>query len=142
MIEQKEIEIHLPNVLGSEKLAMEEAASLARKMGFSEDRVQDLKTAVAEACLNAMEHGNRMDNSTTVSVVLKPGRSSLEVAVRDEGEGIGPLKEPSLEEKMGSGDRRKRGWGIFLIRQLMDEVRFHRTEPKGNVVRMIVHLDK
>ena len=40
---------------------MNTAASVARLMGFSDERVEDLKTAVAEACINAIEHGNKLD---------------------------------------------------------------------------------
>jgi hypothetical protein len=54
-------ELRLPSRLGFEKVAMNTAASVAQIMGFSDDRVNDLKTAVAEACINAIEHGNRMN---------------------------------------------------------------------------------
>ncbi|MEE9213674.1 MAG: ATP-binding protein, partial [Thermodesulfobacteriota bacterium] len=39
---------------------MEQVATLAKEIGFSDDRIEDLKTAVSEACLNAIEHGNEM----------------------------------------------------------------------------------
>jgi serine/threonine-protein kinase RsbW len=57
MMTENKIELHIPSVIGFEKVAMECAASVAKKMGFTEDRIEDLKTAVAEACLNAIEHG-------------------------------------------------------------------------------------
>ena len=61
MTEAGKVELHIPSVPGAEKVAMERAAEVARGMGFSDDRIEDLKTAVSEACINAMEHGNRMD---------------------------------------------------------------------------------
>jgi serine/threonine-protein kinase RsbW len=51
------VEVRLPSRLGYEKGAMSTAASVAKLMGFREDRIEDLKTAVAEACINAIEHG-------------------------------------------------------------------------------------
>ena len=51
-------ELRLPTRLGFEKVAMNTAASAAQLMGFSEESVDDLKTAVAEACINSIEHGN------------------------------------------------------------------------------------
>ena len=69
------LELSIPSVLGSEKTAMEKAAMVAREMGFSEDRVQDLKTAVAEACIIAMEHGNKLDDSIFLGITLTPTRS-------------------------------------------------------------------
>jgi len=70
MKQNNKIELHIPSVMGYEKVAMECAASTAKKMGFTEDRIEDLKTAVAEACLNAIEHGNEMDTSTKVGITL------------------------------------------------------------------------
>ena len=51
---------------------MSTAASVAQLMGFSQDRIDDLKTAVAEACINAMEHGNELDSALSVGVILSP----------------------------------------------------------------------
>ena len=56
--------------MGFEKVAMSTAASVAKLMGFREDRIEDLKTAVAEACINAIEHGNRLNEKLSVGVVL------------------------------------------------------------------------
>ena len=63
MTSDNKIELHIPSIMGFEKIAMECSASVAKKMGFTEDRIEDLKTAVAEACLNAIEHGNKMDTN-------------------------------------------------------------------------------
>jgi anti-sigma regulatory factor (Ser/Thr protein kinase) len=61
---------------------------VAKLMGFREDRVEDLKTAVAEACINAIEHGNRLNEKLSVGVVLSAGADSLEVKVIDDGKGM------------------------------------------------------
>src|SRR5579885_2534124 len=81
------VELRLPSRLGFEKVAMGTAASVAGLMGFSEDRIEDLKTAVAEACINAIEHGNRLDASQTVVVILSIAENTLEVKVLDRGAG-------------------------------------------------------
>ena len=67
---EKVTKLQLPNTLGSEKIAMEKVTSVAKSMGFENERIEDLKTATAEACTNAMEHGNNFDQSTTVGVIL------------------------------------------------------------------------
>ena len=64
------VQVRLPSELGYEKVAMSTAASMASLMGFSIDRIEDLKTAVAEACINAIEHGNQLNDSLAVGVVL------------------------------------------------------------------------
>ena len=137
----KKIELHIPSVMGYEKIAMETAASMAKRMGFTEDRIEDLKTAVAEACLNAIEHGNKLDASTKVGITLTMEESRLQVAVKDEGKGVGEIGSPSIESKMEGKDK-TRGWGIFLIKSLMNEVKFEPSPEGGNVVKMVIYLKK
>ena len=84
----RNVEIRLPSVMGYEKVAMSTAASLAKLKGFPEDRIEDLKTAVAEACINAIEHGNRMNEKLSIGVVISAGDDELEVKVIDDGKGM------------------------------------------------------
>ena len=150
MLEDKKITVVIPTQLGYEKRAMEKAAQVAREMGFSEDRINDLKTAVAEACINAMEHGNELDEKTCIGVTLSPGPSTLEISVSDEGKGAQdvsaassvPAPAPSIDEKIEGIDPSKRGWGLFLIKSLMDDVQFLSNQGGGNTVRMVIHLEK
>jgi len=136
------IEIHIPSVLGYEKVAMDSAAAVARLMNFHQSRIDDLKTAVAEACTNAMEHGNRLKKNTMVLVTLKMRPKSLEVNVKDQGPGLKrKIMEPKLERQLDDCEDR-RGWGMFLIRNLVDEVEFKKIPRGGNVTRMVIHLNR
>ncbi len=137
----KNIELHIPSVMGYEKIAMECAASMAKKMGFTEDRIEDLKTAVSEACLNAIEHGNKMDTSTKVGITLTAEESRLQVSVKDEGKGTVKVPTPSIESKI-KGEDKPRGWGIFLIKSLVNEVTFEQGPEGGNVTKMVIYLEK
>ena len=135
------LEIHIPSRLGAEKLAMEEASRVAREMGFSEDRIEDLKTDVAEACVNAMEHGNQLRESTAVGVTLSMDESTLTVSVHDDGTGTDKFPTPDMDAKI-LREEPSRGWGVFLIHNLMDEVSFESKKNAGNTVHMAIHLDK
>ncbi len=141
MMADNKVELHIPSVMGFEKVAMECSASVAKRMGFTEDRIEDLKTAVAEACLNAIEHGNRMDTNTKVGITLTVEESKLQVSVKDEGKGIGQVPIPSIESKI-RGEDKPRGWGIFLIKSLVNEVSFEPSPEGGNVTKMIIYLEK
>ena len=90
------VQVRLPSELGFEKVAMSTAASMAALMGFTEDRIEDLKTAVAEACINAIEHGNQLNDSLTVGVVLSTSEDRLEVKVIDDGAGVNGCHLPQL----------------------------------------------
>jgi len=134
------IELRLPSKLGYEKVAMNTAASVARLMGFADERVEDLKTAVAEACINAMEHGNKLDESLSVGVVLSMDETSLEVKVTDTGDGpTGITESPDIDKKMLE-EEDSRGMGMFLIQALVDEAEWVSSPPSGSYARMVIHL--
>lgn len=135
-------EIHIPNKFGSEKIVIKHVAELAKEIGFAHDRIEDLKTALAEACLNAIEHGNQMNTSTRVGVSLSIDKTKLKVSVEDEGRGIKEnISEPNIDNKI-EGNESPRGWGVFLIKRLVDNVKFEPKLDGGNVTTMIIHLDK
>jgi serine/threonine-protein kinase RsbW len=136
------VEVRLPSELGFEKVAMSTAAGMAAMMGFSQDRIEDLKTAVAEACINAMEHGNHLSETHRVGVELSTTDSELEVKVSDEGTGLqSPPVPPDIDRKM-SGDEDARGMGMFLIQALVDEAEWHTGPPGKSYVRLVIRLDK
>ena len=134
------IELAVPSRLGLEQVAVDAAASLAKLMGFSEDRIEDLKTAVEEACINAIEHGNKENANIKLLVELAADDSELQVNIHDQGEGIPEsIEKPDIDAKI-AGKQTSRGWGLFLIQSLMDEVEFGRDPVKGNVTRMVIRL--
>lgn len=141
---ERVIELRLPSRLGYEKVAMDAASSLARRMGFNGERIDALRTALAEAVTNAIEHGNSHDAAMKVLVMLTVRPDELVVSVADQGRN--PLDQdkttvtPRIEESFQKQD--KGGWGIWLIRELMDEVEFTTGPGGGNQVRMVIHLEK
>ena len=136
------IEVRLPSELGFEKVAMSTAAGVAQMMGFSLERIEDLKTAVAEACINAIEHGNRMDESLRVGVELATSDTELEIKVSDQGAGPGDhLVLPDIDRKM-LGEEDPRGMGMFLIQALVDEAEWHKGPPGKSYIRLVIRLEK
>jgi serine/threonine-protein kinase RsbW len=120
---------------------MSTAASVAKIMGFGEERVEDLKTAVAEACINAMEHGNNLDESLTVGIILSIDATALEVKVLDSGAGPhSGVHTPDIDKKM-HGEEPSRGLGMFLIQSLVDEAEWVSAPPSGSYVRLVIRVD-
>ena len=136
------VEVRIPSQLGFEKVAMSTAASMAALMGFSPDRIEDLKTAVAEACINAIEHGNQLNDTLGVGVVLSTTADQLEVRVIDDGVGVGVNPpSPDIDRKM-HGEEDPRGMGMFLIQALVDEAEWYQGPPGKSFVRLVIKLDK
>jgi serine/threonine-protein kinase RsbW len=140
MLDGQTVEVSLPNRPGYERVAMACSGSLARIAGLLQARIEDLKTAVSEACLNAMEHGNRgrLDARVIVRMSFKDG--VLSVSVIDEGDGIKELPgKPDIERKTDQLEP-PRGLGIYLIRQLVDCVEFNDPTEGGHAVKMVFKL--
>lgn len=134
------IELAVPSRLGLERVAVDAAAALASLMGFSDDRIEDLKTAVEEACINSIEHGNQENANIKVLVEFIADDSKLQVDIHDHGKLIWErVEKPDIDAKM-AGKQTARGWGLFLIQELMDEVEFDWNPETGNVTRMVIHL--
>jgi len=137
------VELRLPSKLGFEKVAMQTASGVARLMGFPDDRIEDLKTAVAEACINAIEHGNLLNDNLCVGVILSASDEALEVKVMDTGSGIAKApSKPDIDRKM-HGEEDPRGMGMFLIQSLVDEAEWVKgSAGKGSYVRLVIKLAK
>ena len=140
MLDGHTVKVTLPNELGYERIAMECSASFAKMFGLQKERIEDLKTAVSEACLNAMEHGNKGRPEARVVITMNYEDDAINVAVKDEGNGLKELPQaPDIDGKINKLES-PRGLGIFLIKQLVDKVDFHKRPDKGHVVSMIIRL--
>jgi serine/threonine-protein kinase RsbW len=140
VVDEHTVEVSLPYVLGYERVAMDCSASLAKFIGFSADRIDDLKTAVSEACMNAIEHGNGLRPDARVIVTMNFVKDAFTVSVMDEGKGLLDLpKKPDIAQKIKKKET-PRGLGIYLMEQLMDQVEFNEITNGGHVVRMVIKM--
>jgi serine/threonine-protein kinase RsbW len=116
-------------------------AAFARKLGFSPSRIEDLKTAVAEAYINAVQHGNRGKPDARVTIAFNFKDGVLDISVFDEGEGFKEDPEdPDIERIMENLDLPV-GFGIFLIKRLMDKFEYRKSGGQQNEIRMSMILE-
>jgi serine/threonine-protein kinase RsbW len=135
------VELKIPGELGYERVAREAVATVARRMGFSPERIEELKTAVDEACTNAIRHGGQVDARMKVVVVLTADETKLDILVKDPGLGDSPPSEvvaPDIQAQIEGRDP-KGGLGLWLIRQMVDEAYFVEDDEGGNQFRMIIY---
>ena len=109
---------------GNERLAISRVAETASSAGISAGRLERLKTAVAEATMNAIEHGNKNQAEIPVDVEIIQTGDEITVAISDQGgaptqDPAADAEEPDLVKKL-AGAQRPRGWGLFLIRNMVD----------------------
>ena len=141
MLDDRTVEVTLPNVTGYERIAMDCSASFAKIGGLVKERIEDLKTAVAEACLNAMEHGNRGRPDSRVIVTMYLGDKDFKVSVMDEGDGIAVIPQHIDIKRKIARLEPPNGLGLFLIQQLVDKVEFKKVNGGGHVVKMVLKME-
>jgi serine/threonine-protein kinase RsbW len=133
----KEVSLSIPASPGMELAATALAEVLGESMRLSRDKIDEVKLALVEACINAFEHagrgGHRVDIYYRISSTPRGGEM-LEVTVTDRGRGFDPsqIEPPSLEKKLQGGD--KRGWGLKIIQSLMDEEEIRSNEKGTSIV--------
>ncbi len=127
---------------GNEQIALAQVADSVAGLGLSPARLDKLKTAVAETTMNAIEHGNGGRSDLPVDVEVFQSDAEIVVAITDRGgraEGQRPedsAEVPDLDRKL-DGQQGPRGWGLFLIRHMVDGLDLV-TEGERHTVRLIM----
>jgi anti-sigma regulatory factor (Ser/Thr protein kinase) len=134
-------EFSLPSEPGNERMAMERVAEALSEVEIGGENLERLKTAVAEATMNAMEHGNKYRAESPVLIEVSASDTQLSVKITDEGSGPPAFhaETPDLEAKL-EGMQTPRGWGLFLIKSMVDDMKVTGDEHH-HTVELIVHLD-
>ena len=133
-------EFEEPSAAGNERTVMERVATAVKDVGLEPKRYERLKTAVSEAAMNAIEHGNHGDPSLPVSVQVSTTERELIVRIVDSGGGkeITEAETPDIEVKL-AGLQKPRGWGLFLIKNMVDEMRTHTSETH-HTIELVMRL--
>lgn len=137
---QEKVILSIPSILGYEEVVVETVGTVARVKRYPFEKTSKLQTAVAEACVNAIEHGNKEDPDKDVIVTIICDESSMVVSIKDCGEGhIKPpdfqmpdLKKQIEEKKLG-------GWGMYLMRTLVDKLEVDSEPGDGTTTTMIIY---
>jgi serine phosphatase RsbU (regulator of sigma subunit)/anti-sigma regulatory factor (Ser/Thr protein kinase) len=135
-------DLSIPSRPGSEREVAGRVVEAIAELGLPPARRDALETAVAEATMNAIEHGNLNDETLHVEVRVFVEEQALVVRVTDQGLGGGvpdDVETPDIEAKL-RGEQSPRGWGLFLIRSMVDELRVH-ADDDGHVLELVVRLD-
>ena len=140
MVDGQTIEVSLPNRLGYERIAMACSATFARMVGFVPERIEDLKSAVAEACVNAMQHGNKGRPEARVVVNMNFRDDTFIVSVMDQGDGMPEVPQFPGIVRIIEEEESTRGLGVFLIQRLVDSLKFNQMTPEGHMVTMEIKL--
>jgi len=114
----------IPGEEGNERLAMDRVAAAIADLGLPPARLERLKTAVSETAMNAIEYGSQGNPDVPVDIVVETTAESIVVRITDRALSGGVPSEPEapdIELKL-AGDQKPRGWGLFLIKNMVDSM--------------------
>jgi serine phosphatase RsbU (regulator of sigma subunit)/anti-sigma regulatory factor (Ser/Thr protein kinase) len=136
-----EVSFQVASEPGNEKEVSERVAEAVAPLALPPARLEQLKTAVAEAAMNAIEHGNEGRAELPVDVSVSAVAGELVVAITDHGGGreIPEAEEPDLEAKL-EGLQKPRGWGLFLIQNMVDDVRVS-SDENTHTIELVMRLE-
>jgi anti-sigma regulatory factor (Ser/Thr protein kinase) len=127
-------EFQLESLPGNERVAAQRVIAVLTNLGLTEQRLQRLESAVAEAALNAIQHGNQSDAQKQVGVRVVADSSEVCVRISDEGGGSpDEVETPDIAAKL-AGLQKPRGWGLFLMSRLVDGFSDELTDGRHAVI--------
>lgn len=137
-LKQNEYEMILPMGDDTEMIAARAVEELARRHDFQPKAITQIKTALVEACINAAEHSLSPDQKIYQKFAVE--NDKLRITVANRGVKI-PTQKIAAAAAPIEADESRRGWGLKLMRSLMDEVEFERTDD-GTKISMVKYLNK
>jgi serine phosphatase RsbU (regulator of sigma subunit)/anti-sigma regulatory factor (Ser/Thr protein kinase) len=133
-------DFEVPSVLGTERQVMDRVAAAVAPLGLEPKRFERIKTAVAEGTMNAIEHGNqgRAELPVRIRVAASDGRLSVTITDSGGGKEIPEPEIPDLDAKL-AGLQKPRGWGLFLIKKMVDEMHVS-TNATHHMLELVMRL--
>jgi serine phosphatase RsbU (regulator of sigma subunit)/anti-sigma regulatory factor (Ser/Thr protein kinase) len=114
----------IPGEEGNERLAMDRVGAAVADLGISPARLERLKTAVSEATMNAIEYGSQGRADVPVDLEVEATPDAVIVRITDRAlSGVVPddAETPDIDLKL-AGAQKARGWGLFLIQNMVDSM--------------------
>lgn len=129
---QEFIELKVPSKPEYVSVVRALITDIANRMAFSQSAIEDLQVAVSEACANVVRHAYADPNDDAAEIVFRccTGGRRLVMEVVDTGQGFMASRPTTESERFG-------GYGLVLMRKLMDNVSLDSSPERGTIVRMV-----
>tara|TARA_B000000609_G_C24082997_1_gene298524 strand:+ start:191 stop:613 length:423 start_codon:yes stop_codon:yes gene_type:complete len=126
------VELKLPILKDMELVATHTSDVVAKHMNLPEEKSAEISMALIEACINAFEHSETKEDIYIHFIISD---ENLTIKVIDKGVGFdaSAIELPNIDQKIT--DERKRGWGLMLIKELMDKVDYE-SDNTGTTLTM------
>ncbi|MGD8780774.1 MAG: ATP-binding protein [Ignavibacteria bacterium] len=114
--------------------------SAAENIGFSQDAIGKIILAVDEACTNVIKHAYKYSAEGVISVSVNFKKPKFVISITDEGTHFDPELIPEPDIKEYHKQKKVGGLGMFLMKKLMDEVKYKNLSDNRNQVILVKYL--
>ena len=129
---KSEVVLTIPMHPSMELVAAQTGSLIAEANGFDEKCIEEIQLAIIETCINAFEHSNSDDRRVCIKFIIKDNELELKITDRGIGFQLNPEVSPP-EDESKSRELRKRGWGLELIRNMMDNLYVDSNEHETTI---------
>lgn len=106
-----------------------------KPLDINKDILFDIRLVIEEALANAIKHGNKMDRAKNVFLKINASSKRIDIEIKDQGKGFDYKKLPLPTEKENL--HKHSGRGVFLIRKLMDQVKFFDNGARIKITKLL-----
>lgn len=136
---ENEFELVIPMASNTELVAVKAIEEIALRVDFDQDSINQIKMALIEACINATEHSKIKGGKIIMKFIINYDK--LTIYICNEGESFNPSSTLEADRDKNETSSSSRGWGIKLMKNFMDEVKFEKLNG-GTKLKMVKHLRK
>lgn len=134
-----EKELTIKSVTGNLTLVRDFIKTAAAKCGFEDESIEKIVLAVDEACTNVIKHAYKNSPEGDITIKISSSKQKMTVSITDHGSDFDPALVPEPDIKEYYRQHKVGGLGLFLMRKLMDEVKYSSAGNK-NQVKLIKYL--
>ncbi len=132
--------LKIPSITENLHLIRDFIIKIAEKAGFDEQNREQIALAVDEACTNVIKHAHKYDSRRLIDILINLDPQKMQITITDKGTGfdISKVKDPDLQKFVR--ESRHGGLGIYLIKTLMDDVKYEFNPGIRNQVQLTKYI--
>jgi len=139
---EQKVKIEMPSQTDYISLIRQFVGGLALKAGFNKEDIEKIELAIDEACTNVLQHSYKFESDKRYDIEIEIKNSKLDIVITDNGDPFFFDFEQKQDTNKHISELKVGGLGIFIMQQVMDEVKYERGDGKGNVLRLVKYIDE
>ena len=136
----KKFNLKLPLETANLELIRDFVSRIAQNMGFSDENIHRIELAVDEASTNVIKHAYKYSPDNDIRILTRLENSKFIISITDSGHNFNPQLVPEPDLKKYIQQHKVGGLGMYLMKKLMDEVKYNTLSGNQNQVVLVKYL--